>query len=288
MPLRAILQHDLRNLCESRIVRLWLAATALLTAAIVLTNWAETPSAPLVAMLLFPFLVFPWFLVVMLLGVNPTSGARAETLADGFLCRPVTRLECLLGTWVARLLAVGGVYLVVTAPAVAVVVLADRPPTDDGVTLYGIVAALGVVGLVLALQVSLGVLVGILLRRSLLAVAVLLLTWFPVNLVLHTFSLEQYSPITLSQRLPALLQQPWRAEPEADTATGEDMEALAQQAAQFLSVLSGAPPQPAKEPGFFDRAAIDDFSLRYVVLGYGIPTLLSIGLAAVCFHMRDF
>jgi ABC-type transport system involved in multi-copper enzyme maturation permease subunit len=288
MPLRAILQHDLWGLYQSRLVRVWLAVTALLTAMVILTNWVQVPSAPLIAMVLFPYLVFPWFLVVMMLGVNPTSGSRADAMADGFLCRPVTRYECLLGTWLARLLLVWGVYLIVTVPAVAIVVYAKRPVADDGVTLYGIIAALSVVGLVLALQVSLGFLMGTLLRRSLLAVVVLLLAWYPINLVLHTFSLEEFSPISLNQALPTLLRQPWSEDPEAETSKAGDMEALAQQAAQFLSILSGGPSQPAARPGFFERASYEDFSLVRVLLGYGIPTLLSIALATVCFNVRDF
>lgn len=288
MPLWAILQHDLWGLYQSRLVRVWLVATALLSAMVVLPNWAIVPSAPLIAMVLFPYLVFPWFLVVMMLGVNPTSGSRTDTMADGFLCRPVTRYECLLGTWLARLLLVWGVYLLVAVPVVAIVVFARRPVADDGVTLYGTLAALSVVGLVLALQVSLGFLMGTLLRRSLLAVAVLLLAWYPLNFILHTFSLEELSPVSLNQALPTLLRQPWHEDPQAETAKAGDMEALAQQAAQFLNLLSGGPSQPAAKPGFFERASYDDFSLPSVLLGYGLPTLLSIALATVCFNIRDF
>jgi hypothetical protein len=288
MPLRAILQHDLWSLCQSRLVRVWLVATAVLTALVMMTNWAKVPSAPLIAMVLFPYLIFPWFLVVMMLGVNPTSGSRIDTLADGFLSRPITRYECLLGTWLARLLLVWGVYLIVVVPATAIVVFAKRPVADDGVTLYGTIAALSVVGLVLALQVSLGFLMGTLLRRSLLAVAVLLFAWYPINLVLHTFSLEEFSPISLNQALPTLLRQPWNEELGTETAKSEDMEALARQAAQFLSVLSGGPAQPAAKPAFFEQANYEDFSLLRVLLGYGIPTLLSIALAMICFNLRDF
>lgn len=289
LPLRAILQHDLWGLCQSWLVRIWLAATALLAALVVMSNWVAVPSAPLIAMVLFPYLVFPWFLVVMMLGVNPTSGSRADAMADGFLCRPVTRYDCLLGTWLARVLLVWGVYLAVAVPATAIVVFAKRPVADDGVTLYGVVAALIVVGLVLMLQVSLGFLMGTLLRRSLLAVVMLLLLWYPVNIVLHTFHLEELSPISLNQSLPTLLRQPWSEESEKPTANREDMEALAQQAAQFLSVLSGGAPQPAaKKPAFFEQSSYDDFSLLRVLLGYGIPTALSVALATVCFNRRDF
>jgi len=106
MPYLAILRHDLGTLWASRLVRLWLAATALLTFLMVAANWTQFQDAPLIASLLFPYLVFPWFLVVVVLGVSPVSGSRAEALADGILSRPVGRCEYLLATWLARVVVV--------------------------------------------------------------------------------------------------------------------------------------------------------------------------------------
>ena len=70
-------------------------------------------------------------------------------------------------------------------------------------------ASLAVVGLVLMFLVSVGFLLGTLLRNAWLAVVVLVFIWFPVNLVLNTFSLEEFSPISLTQALPTLLREPW-------------------------------------------------------------------------------
>mgnify|MGYP002260843538 CR=1 FL=1 len=62
---------------------LWLAASALLTLILTLANWNDFSTAALIAALLFPYLVFPWFLVVLVLGVGPVSTTRTESLADG-------------------------------------------------------------------------------------------------------------------------------------------------------------------------------------------------------------
>jgi hypothetical protein len=62
--------------------------------------------------LLFPYLVFPWFLVVMVLGISPVTGSRLDSLSDGILSRPITRYEYLLAAWAARVTAVLAVYLV--------------------------------------------------------------------------------------------------------------------------------------------------------------------------------
>ena len=70
MPFLMILRHDLRTLVESWLVRLWLVATVLLTMFLTLANWDNFQTAPMIASLLFPYLVFPWFLVVMVLGVR--------------------------------------------------------------------------------------------------------------------------------------------------------------------------------------------------------------------------
>jgi ABC-type transport system involved in multi-copper enzyme maturation permease subunit len=295
MPFLAIVQHDLRMLVASWLVRLWLAASALLTLVLTLAHWKDASTAVLIASLLFPYLVFPWFLVVMVLGVGPVSAGRAESLADGILSRPVTRYEYLLATWSSRVVLVLGVYLIVIVPAIAALVLAHpqagtRPPPDDPVTLYGILGALGATALVMTLQVSLGLLLGTLLRRPLLAVVVLIFVWYPIDLVLNTFSLEEFSPISLSQALPTLLRQPWR-EAETNrqqTATDKELAAWAGQAAHFLKVLSGPPEEPVQQkPGFFDRGQYGDFSLWRVVLGYGIPTLAAVALATLCFCVRD-
>jgi hypothetical protein len=261
-------------------------ATALLAVIQVLSHWTEFQTAPLIAALLFPYLILPWSLVVMVLSVFPVSGWQAEIVADAFLSRPVTRHAYLLATWTARVILVLSVFLVVTVPAIIVVFFAQRPLPQDTVTLYGIAASLGVVGLVLAFLVSVGFLLGVVLRNTWLAVLVLVFLWFPVNLLLHTFSLEEFSPISLTQALPTLLRQPWnemdRMEPEAN------LEDAFQDTVRFFSALGGGSTStPQRDDGFFSQEDFEDFSLTRVLLGYGIPMLASIAMATVCFCRRD-
>lgn len=289
MPFLAILQHDLRGLWASRLVWLWLAASALMTLLLSAANWPKFQDATLIASLLFPYLVFPWFFVVVVLGVSPVSGARAEVLADGILSRPVSRCEYLLAAWLARVLLVLGVYLVVTVPAIAIVTLARRPVPEDAVTLFGIVSALAVVALVLTFLVSLGFLAGTLLRKPLLAAVVLVFVWYPIGVVLNAFSLEELSPISLSRAMSTQLRQPWRAAGASakSKASAQDLEALAR-LGDFFSVFSNGPSRPAAaKPDFFESGRFGDFSLLRVVLGYGVPTLMAVALALVFFHRRD-
>jgi ABC-type transport system involved in multi-copper enzyme maturation permease subunit len=289
MPFLAILEHDLRALWASWLVRLWLVATALLTLMLAGSNWAQYQDATLIAVLLFPYLVFPWFFVVVVLGVTPVSGARAEVLADGILSRPISRYEYLLAAWSARVLLVWSVFLAVTVPVIALVILARRPVAEDTVTIFGIISALAVVGLVLTFLVSLGFLMGTLLRKPLLAAVVLVFLWYPAGFLLNAFSLEEFSPISLNRAMCTQLRQPWHAS-DADTqvkAPAGETDALARQMDNFFRVFSSAPAPPATKPEFFEAGEFKDFSLVRVILGYGLPTLLAIFLATVVFHWRD-
>jgi ABC-type transport system involved in multi-copper enzyme maturation permease subunit len=289
MPYLAILQHDMRALWTSRLVRLWLAATAVLTLMLALTNWSKFQNAPMIALLLFPYLVFPWFFVVVVLGVTPVSGSRAEALADGILSRPVSRSGYLIAVWFARIMLVWSVYLVVVIPVIALVTLAKRPVPEDTVTVYGIVTALFLVGLVLTFLVSLGFLLGTLLRKPLLAVVVLVFVWYPISFILSVFSLEEFSPISLVQALPTQLRQPLR-EVEGGSrvnAKKEEMNAISS-LSNFFSVLSPTKPQPKPtKPDFFESKEFANFSLLRVTLGYGIPTIMTIILATLSFYLRD-
>jgi len=290
MPYLAVLQHDLITLRASRLVRLWFGATVVLTLLLIAGNWTQFQDGPLIASLLFPYLVFPWFFVIVVLGVSPVSGSRADILADGILSRPVSRSTYLLATWSARVVLIWGVYLVVMVPAVLLVTLAKRPVPDDAVTLYGIVSAIGIVGLVLTFLTSLAFLAGTVLRRPLLALVVLVFLWYPVGLILSVFSLEEFSPISLSQAISTQLRQTLRTPetPADSSARAEETPVVPRQMERFFDVFSGAPSAPAAaRPEFFEGGEFGDFSLLRVVLGYGLPTLLTVLLALLCFHWRD-
>jgi ABC-type transport system involved in multi-copper enzyme maturation permease subunit len=290
MPYMAVLQHDLMTLCASRLVRLWFGATVVLTLLLMAANWTRFQDGPLIASLLFPYLVFPWFFIVVALGVSPVSGSRTDVVADGILSRPVSRTAYLLATWSARVVLIWGVYLAVMVPAVVVVTLAKRPVPDDTVTVYGIVSAMGVVGLVLTFLTSLAFLGGTLLRGPLLALVVLVFLWYPVGFVLSVFSLEEFSPISLSRAISTQLRQTLGTPgTRADSnAREEQTPAFTEGVEHFLKVFSAAPSAPkAAKPDFFESEEFRDFSLLRIVLGYGVPTVAAVILAVLCFCRRD-
>jgi len=246
MPYLAILRHDLGALWASKLVRLWLVATVVLTCFLAAANWPNFQDGTLIASLLFPYLVFPWFFVIVVLGVSPVSGSQAEALADGILSRPVSRWGYLLATWSARVALVWSVYLVVTVPMILLVTLAKRPVPDDTVTIYGVVSSLFLVGLVQTFLVSLGVLMGTLLRKPLLAVVVLVFLWYPVGLILSVFSLEEFSPVSLSRAISTQLRRPLlKSERDDEAAVNtEEIQTFSRQMDNFFNIMSGAKPAP--------------------------------------------
>jgi hypothetical protein len=291
MPAGAIFKHELGGLLASWLVRLWFVATVVLTLLILAANWGSTQTAPMLQALLFPYLVFPWFLVVMVLGISPVTGSRLDSLSDGILSRPITRYEYLLAAWAARVTAVLAVYLAVMVPVVLLAVFAKRNVAEDQVTAYGVFATLTVVGLIQTFLVTLGFLMGTLLRRPMLAAVVLVFTWLPVNLVLSTFSLEQFSPFTMYQAVPSLLRTPWSVavQPDEPEATRRDAEALAAQADQFMRLLSGQSPPPARPQsgGFLQPKVFENLSVLRILAGYGLPSLAALALSLLVFNRRD-
>jgi hypothetical protein len=283
MPFLAIARYELRTMAGSWLVRLWLGTSVLLTMILLLSKWSVWQSALLTTSLLVPYLVFPWFFVVMVLGVEPVAGARVEALVDGILSRPVTRWEYLLASWAARVVVVLGVYLVVVVPASALVCLARRHVPDDSITLYGYLATLGLVGLVLVFQVSLALLAGTFLGRPMLAMVILVSVWYPVHMILDTFALEEFSPISLCHALPTLLRQPWQA--DSARPSQFDLDTVAEQITSMLGGVSDTPSQHRAK--FFERTRQDEFSLFRVGLGYGVPTLVAVGLALLHFTWKD-
>ena len=290
MPAGAILKHELGSLLASWLVRFWFTATVVLTLLILAANWGAAQTAPMLQAILFPYLVFPWFLVAMVLGISPVTGARLDSLSDGILSRPVTRYEYLLAAWAARVIAVLGVYLTVMTPAGLLALFARRSVPADEVTVYGLIATLTVVGLIQAFLVTLGFLTGTLLRRPMLAAVVLVLVWLPVNLILSTLSLEQFSPLTMYQAVPSLLRTPWTAieRAPAPATTRDDAEALEAQAEQFMRLLSGhsAPPRQ-QQAGLFEPRVFEELSVLRILAGYGLPSLGALMLSLWIFNRRD-
>ena len=199
-------------------MRLWLIAASVLQTLIwpFPENRAQhKQSAPFLASLVFPFLVFPWFIVVIFLGITPVTGTRLDRIswptASSVVHHPIRVL--LLACWAARVAVVLAVFSVVIVPATALIVLggANRPASADVITWYGAISTfvarrfgVDVPGIPRLLCR------GALVRRPLPAAIVLIFVWFPLTLEPCTsISLEEFSLLNLNQSIPTLLRTPW-------------------------------------------------------------------------------
>jgi hypothetical protein len=87
--------------------------------------------------------------------------------------------------------------------------------------------------------------------------------------------------------MPALLSQPWTENDDAlKPSEVENISEMVQSVGGMFG-FGAPPPPPPKNEKFFDREEFEDISLWRVSLGYGIPTLLAIGLATLVFCRRD-
>jgi len=266
----------------------WLIAAILLSFVTVLSGWRVLPLPVMIASLAFPFLVFPWFVVIVILGTNAVVASRMDSVADGILSRPITRLEFLVAAWLARTITVLAVFVLAVVPAALVAGLADRPVESDPVATYGVVMASLVVGLVLLGILSLGFVAGVILRNSWLALLVVLFIWYPANLLFTTFRLEELSPVSLNQALPTLLRKTWQTSTTETEIRPKDLIVLQQQADQFIQSLTGRQRRPAREPDFFEHdLEYQDIRPWRVVFSYAIPVVVFLGLSYVCFYFRD-
>ena len=293
MPIAAVFQFELQSLLKSWLVRLWLIAAALTALLTVMVGWSVLPDAILISLLLAAFLVFPWFLVIIVLGVNASTAGRLDVAADGILSRPITRWQFLTGIWAARLLIVWAVSLAVLVPAVIAIVAGDRPQVVETqpITFFGLVASLAVVLVVLAFLVTVGVLLGTLFKNAWVAMIVLLFVWYPINAILVTFRLAEFSPISLDQAMPSILRKNWSEADESKAQAAGPLQAEVQrQAEEFIRTLTGTarPERTHKGPEFYQHDdKYKELSLAKVILSYGGFTILLWGLTVLIFYFRD-
>lgn len=267
-------------------MRLWAAAAVLLNLLTLFSWWRILPNALMVASLLFPFLVFPWFIVIITIGATALGAARIETLADGLLSRPITRLEFILGSWLARAITVVVVFLAAFVPTVLIGVYADRSVPEDATTVDGVIVASLLVVLVLLALLSLGFFLGAVFRNGWVALVIAFFVWYPINVLLATYRIEEFSPISVSQATPVVLQKKWFFPEERK----EEFD-LAHLQRQFAELMRGlfTPPQPERRPrGFFGEAEkYENIDPLRVGLSYAVVTLLLTSAAYVIFFWQD-
>ena len=142
------------------------------------------------------------FLATFIVALGAGSiAAEADIAADAILCRGISRRQYYLGKCLARMLAVTGLFLLLTAPAIALATFRF----DNDLTWRGISDSLRGGATMSAAIAALGVSASIWFRNPLVAVASAWMALYGCGIVVSALDVSTISPVGYVARLPDLL-----------------------------------------------------------------------------------
>ena len=200
MAFSALLEHDLKTMTRSWVVRIWALLTIALALITIPAGLNEGPISEALAGLLGAYPIV-WSTVAILTSAGAVS-SEAGVVADSILSKAVTRYDYILAKFAGRLITVLGVYLLVVVPASYLFLRADISDlTRDGV-LWGI----ALVGATLMLITSLAVTFSTIFNRSMVAIVVTWILWYVMGFIFALLEIEEFSPVHVVEEMPLTLQ----------------------------------------------------------------------------------
>ncbi|MHB0997843.1 MAG: hypothetical protein ACYC27_01240 [Armatimonadota bacterium] len=200
----AVLRADLTTLNKSWIVRIWLLALLMtflmVPVAMLVTNRAAPIPASVALAAYLGFFLNVWGIVIIVLSAGSIS-SEADIVADGILSRACTRTQYILAKLSARVLVIGGVYLI---GAGAAAYASSRYGLND-VTWYTMLTGIAIVGMAIFMLVSLGVTMSVIFNNTIVSVIGLLLLWYVAGYIFTFAGAAYMSPTSLTRNLPQIL-----------------------------------------------------------------------------------
>lgn len=147
---------------------------------------------------LYPFI---WSTVIIIICAGAVS-SESGVVADSILSKAVTRAQYLGAKYIARLLAVVGVFLAVT---LAGAYLIGQNATTNTYEIDGMFFGMLAVAMMLAFLVDLTVSLSAILGRTLLALMGSWFFWYAAAAILALFELEFLSPANIVEDLPHVI-----------------------------------------------------------------------------------
>lgn len=206
LPYLAVFQADVRQILTSWVYRTWVFVSLIAALGYLLYRYGVyhearivQPASVTVSDLLRWTVIGSVTLIIML-----TAGAISSergTLADSVLSRGISRYQYFLGKWHARLVTVLGTFLVMGGLALTASVFL----LHEDLEWTGSLLALAAVGSLLAAVVTCGVTVSALAHSTVVAIAVLWLTFYGVGFTLSLMPAPIPSPEWLLSYLPHVL-----------------------------------------------------------------------------------
>jgi len=200
----AVLRADLISLSKSWIFRIWLLLLLmsffLVPVGMLLTSRSNPMPASVVLAAYLGIFINVWGTVIIVLSASSVS-SEADIVADGILSRACTRTQYILAKLSARIIVVGGIYLV---GAFAAAYAAWRYGIND-VTWMTMLTGIAIVGTSLIMLVSLGVMMSVLFDNTIVSIVGLLLLWYVAGYIFAFAGAEYMSPSGLTASLPQIL-----------------------------------------------------------------------------------
>jgi ABC-2 type transport system permease protein len=202
-PFWAIAQADLRGLFKSRLTYGWLLAALFIEVVTALGSRSQGTTSGVVTDGLSDF-VFIWSLVIIGLAASSVSSEAGE-LADSILSKSVTRLDYVLAKFASRVAYTLICFFALTAVLVG---LASMLEVDD-YTVLGLVSAILLIALALAMLTTLGVGLSVVIPNSVMAIVTLLVLWYSMAVFFPVVGLGLLSPGNLVTNLPDIVKGAW-------------------------------------------------------------------------------
>jgi hypothetical protein len=165
-----------------------------------LTSRSNPMPASLILAAYLGIFINVWGTVIIVLSASSVS-SEADIVADGILSRACTRTQYILAKLSARIIVVGGIYLI---GAFAAAYAAWRYGIND-VTWMTMFTGIAIVGTSLIMLVSLGVMMSVLFDNTIVSIVGLLLLWYVAGYIFAFAGAEYMSPSGLTASLPQIL-----------------------------------------------------------------------------------
>ena len=205
-PFSAIMQADLKSLFKSKITYGWLTAAIFLQVIRVLGTFPLETTSTVIAEGLSDF-IYIWSMLVIGIAASAVA-SETGTLADSIMSKSVKRYEYILAKFSSRITYTIVIYSVITT----VLMGASLKIVKNDYEIYGLIVSILFVALTLVMLTSIGVALSTVIPNTVIAIVVLLVSWYSMTFFLPILDLEFLSPSSLMNQLPDIIQGIWNGE----------------------------------------------------------------------------
>jgi hypothetical protein len=194
------------SLFKSRLTYGWLIAGVFLEVITVLTASGFSFTSAVITQG-FSYFIYIWSMLIIAVTASTVSSESGE-LADSIMSKSVKRHDYILAKYSSRIL-----YVLIIYSAISAVLIggAIRIAEED-YEIYGLVASILFIALLLVTLISLGVTLSTFISNSVISIVTLLILWYAMTFFFPVIDMELLSPGNLLLILPDIIQGTWNGE----------------------------------------------------------------------------